>query len=119
QTSRRMFEYIFSYFSDGSATHPRLGMEEIPRQIAAKLPPKSIRLNTRVESIDGHTITLVNGETLTATHIVVATEGPSASKLLPQLPCGAGKAVTCLYFEAPTSPLKENIVVLNGSGEGL
>src|SRR5690606_29604631 len=75
--------------------------------------------NTRVEKIDGHTLNLSSGETLTASNIVVATEGPAACKLLPQLPCGEGKAVTCLYFEAPESPLKENILILNGSGEGL
>lgn len=49
RTSSRMFEFTFKMFAEGSATLPAGGMSAIPRQLAARLPRGSIRLNTRVQ----------------------------------------------------------------------
>ncbi len=120
-TSSRMFEFTFKMFSEGHATLPAEGMAAIPRQLAARLPPNSIRLNQPVSHVQPNAVTLDSGETLSADAVVVATDVSHARQFLPNLPGPkpAWRAVTCLYFAAPQSPLREPIIVLNGTGTGL
>ncbi len=121
RTSSRMFEFTFKMFSQGSATLPALGMGEIPRQLAARLPAAAIRLAARTVEICPGRITLESGEQLSADAIVVATDATSAAQLVPGLECEAitWRSVTCLYFAAVHSPLREAIIALRGAGSGL
>lgn len=116
-TSSRMFEFVFRMFSTGNAVLPALGMEEIPKQIAAGLPAESIRLNTRVVEVAPGHVRLESGDTLRARSIIVATEGPAAARLLGETPV-SGQSVTCMYFSAPHAPLSQPMLVLNGDGQG-
>jgi len=121
QTSSRMFEFTFKMFSQGSATLPAKGMEEIPRQLASRLPPEAIRLGARVTKILPDIITLDSGEQFHGDAVVIATDASTAARWF------AGKesteptwrSVTCLYFAAPRSPLGESIIALNGTSSGL
>ncbi len=121
RTSSRMFEFTFKMFSQGSATLPALGMGEIPRQLAARLPAAAIRLGARTVEICPGRITLESGEQLSADAIVVATDATSAAQLVPGLEGEATtwRSVTCLYFAAAHSPLREAIIALRGAGSGL
>lgn len=120
QTSSRMFEFTFKMFSQGSATLPARGMGEIPRQLASRLPPDTIRLGAQVAKVQAGSITLESGEHFQGDTVVVATDASVASAWV-----GAGEAppawrsVTCLYFAASRSPLGEPIIALNGTGSGL
>jgi phytoene dehydrogenase-like protein len=122
--SSRMFEFVYKMMAEGSVVVPRLGMQQIALQLAAKKKivngDSGIRLNTRVKAIDraNMQVELENGETLKARSIVVATEGPEAHKLLPEIDKPASRPTTCLYFSAPKPPIEEAILVLNGDGEG-
>ncbi len=121
RTSSRMFEFTFKMFSQGSATLPARGMGKIPRQLAARLPEATIRLGQRVAEIYPDGVMLQSGERLAGDTVVVATDASTAAKLLPGLR-GAEptwRSVTCLYFAASRSPLREAIIALNGSGSGL
>jgi phytoene dehydrogenase-like protein len=120
-TSSRMFEFTFKMFSEGNATLPAMGMGEIPRNLASKLPPTALRLKARVASIEHESVTLDSGERLRGDAVVVATDAASAAALIPHLrPANvAWNSVTCVYFSAPQSPLNEAIIVLNGTGSGL
>jgi phytoene dehydrogenase-like protein len=121
QTSSRMFEFTFKMFSHGSATLPSGGMEEIPRQLAARLPPDTIRLGSVVASVQPGGITLDSGEHIAGDTVVVATDASTASRLVPAAaaPIPVWRAVTCVYFSADRSPLGEPIIALNGTGAGL
>lgn len=122
RTSSRMFEFTFKMFSQGSATLPALGMEEIPRQLAQRLPAESIRCGVEIESILGNVITLTNGDQLTAESIVLALPADAAQALVPALELSppTWRSVSNLYFSAPKSPLAgEPIIALPASGEGL
>jgi phytoene dehydrogenase-like protein len=121
QTSSRMFEFTFKMFSQGSATLPARGMGEIPRQLATRLPPGTIRLGAQVTELQPGSITLESGERFQGDAVVVATDATSAAGLV-----SAGRtagpdwrSVTCLYFAASRSPLCESIIALNGTGSGL
>ena len=121
RTSSRMFEFTFKMFSAGSATLPARGMGEITRQLAARLPAGSLRLNSPVASLSPGSATLASGEIITAGHIVVATDAATSAELFPAcFPSPiAWRTVTNLYYTSSKSPINEPIIALNGSGEGL
>jgi phytoene dehydrogenase-like protein len=121
RTSSRMFEFTFQMFSRGSATLPAQGMQEIPRQLASRLPTEAIRRGARVTEVQPGKITLASGEVLEGDVVVVAADATTAARLLPGLVPKAPdwRAVTGLYFAAEKSPLREAIIALNGTGRGL
>lgn len=120
-TSSRMFEFTFKMFTEGSATLPAKGMEEIPRQLAARLPAGALRCNTTVAKIQGREVILASGETLIPDQLVLAVPGDAAQKMLPALALLEVKwrSVTNCYFAAPHSPLKEAIIALSGDPDSL
>ena len=121
QTSSRMFEFTFKMFSQGSATLPSRGMGEIPRQLASRLPPGTIRLGAQVTEIQPGSITLESGDQFRGDAVVVATDATTAAGLVSAggIAGPVWRSVTCLYFAASRSPLGEPIIALNGTGSGL
>jgi len=121
KTSSRMFEFTFKMFSEGSATLPAKGMEEIPRQLALKLPDNVLRLNTKVAAINGTEITLVSGEKLNPEHIVLAMPSDIVQEKIVslKLPEIKWRSVTNFYFASKRSPLHEPIIALSGDPNSL
>ena len=117
QTSSRMLSFLFRMFSMGDACLPADGMEAIPRQLASRLQPSSVRLNTRVVKVARDAVTLANGDILNGKFVVVAVDGFSAAGLLGEAPV-EGKRTTCIYFAAKRSPAGKPLLVLNGDGRG-
>ena len=52
RTSRRMFEIIFKYLSEGQSALPANGMSAIPEQMAKFLGAENVFLNTRATNIE-------------------------------------------------------------------
>ncbi|MDI9867187.1 NAD(P)/FAD-dependent oxidoreductase [Flectobacillus sp. DC10W] len=118
-TSASFFKYIFGKFYEGEATIPANGMQQIAEQIAATIPTNTIRLNTKVNKIQGNTVVLSNGEHILANQIVVATDSYQAAQLLNQpLPTQFNSTI-CSYFEAPKSPLDKPMLALNPNRNSL
>ena len=113
KTPLAMCHFVLRMFSSGTASLPAQGMGAIPAQLAAALPAGWVQLNRCVESADGTGVSLADGERIEARAVVVATEGPTAAKLLDVEP-PRSRSVTCLYFAAPKDPVAEPILVLNG-----
>jgi len=109
-TSSNFFEFCFRMFFSGDAAVPARGIGAIPDQLAGRLSPEQIRLRTLVRRLDGNTVVLDSGETLTSRVIVLAVDAAQAAVLL-----GAAKAeraapgdrsfnhTTCTYFAATNS----------------
>ena len=103
-TASNFFSFVFQQFIKGDAAVPALGMQQLPEQLAARLPAGSIRLNTAVAAVldAGRTVRLASGETLTAAATVLATDGPAAARLLgadlPAPAISAARPTTCTYF---------------------
>lgn len=134
ETTSRLFDFIFKCLALGDNTLPEKGIEEIPNQLASKLPNESIRLNSRVTSIEldeenganSVTVRLENGEELTSeVGVVMAVEEPEAEKLLAgnltvsnRKPC---RSTVCLYFSSDPGrvPSSDPVLYLNGSGKGI
>ncbi|GAA3938554.1 NAD(P)/FAD-dependent oxidoreductase [Hymenobacter algoricola] len=122
-TASNFFEFVFQQFVRGEATVPALGMQQIPEQLAARLPTGAVRLGTRVAAIEGQTVRLADGETLEAAAVVVAVDGEAAARLLPTLrqpvPT-AWRRTTCTYFAADHSPGRaDQLLRLNAAPDSL
>ena len=120
-TSSKMFEFTFRMFSQGNATVPASGMQQIPLQLAARLAPETISYFSRVSRVESDRVQLSTGEQLEADAVVVATDVSTARKLVPDLPVSEPnwRSVTNLYFGAERSPINAPTIALNGSGKGL
>ncbi len=116
-TSSRVLHFVFRMFSQGDVAVPALGMQELPKQIAANLPADNIRLNTSVTSITPTSVTLSDGSNINASRVVLATGAHVAHQLLNQEP-QPSQRVRCLYFATDKPPVNEPILVLNGDGSG-
>ncbi|MGJ5819529.1 NAD(P)/FAD-dependent oxidoreductase [Paludibaculum fermentans] len=116
--SNRLFEFVFKMFAEGDAAVPAEGIQAIPRQLAETLPAGTIRFNERVHSIGRNQVKLSTGEILQAKHVVVATEGPEASRLLGFERTVSSRSVCTLYFAAKEAPVEEPMLVLSGSSRG-
>ncbi len=119
RTSSRMFAFVFRMMADGDIALPRSGMGSIPAQLAASLPGEVVRTSCKVASISPGQVTLDSGEEIATAHIVVAVDGPSAAKLVPDLGLvPAYVSATNIYFAAEKAPMTEPILLLNGDEPG-
>ena len=118
-TTARKLEFVMRNFARGDTAIPAQGMAEIPKQLAAALPAAAIRLNTRVAAIGDQGAQLEDGTFLAAKSLVVATDLKAANRLLGHADSAATtNGVACLYFTAPSAPVHEPILLLNGEGAG-
>jgi phytoene dehydrogenase-like protein len=140
ETSCRMLQFVFGMFALGDATLPAKGMQSIPEQLKARLAGDTVRFHTTVRRIGADHVELSSGERIEAKEIVLATDAPATAQILkesgllgpdtgfelrePGTPlrsdgiCSAGRGVTCLYFGASRSPLRDRLLVLNGESTG-
>jgi protoporphyrinogen oxidase len=116
--SSRWFEYVFRMFSDGEAALPAQGMQAIPEQLASSLPSSCFQFNRRVTALNGTHVTFADGETVRPESIVVAVDGPEASRLLGFEKPVVSRECICYYFTAKEPPVKEPMLVLSGSTRG-
>ena len=105
-TSSNFFEFCFRMFFSGDAAVPARGIGAIPEQLASRLSPEQIRLRTLVRQINGNTVVLDSGETLTGGAVVLAVDAAQAVVLSGASAPGGRlfNHTTCTYFSATTSP---------------
>lgn len=120
QTSSRKFELLFRMFSQGDAALPSRGMGALVEQLVGSLPAGTIRTEASVAEVSEDRVRLTSGEVCRAARVVIATPPAVTGRLVGRRPTEAAAAhgVTCLYFAAQRSPLKDPVLVLNGEGEG-
>ncbi|TVP44611.1 MAG: FAD-dependent oxidoreductase [Gemmatimonadales bacterium] len=119
QVSAKLFRYYFRMFAEGTSSLPSAGIRALPDQLASRLPGGVLRLEHPVRAVTSSRVELEGGGSIDAEAVVVAVEGPEASRLLgDHVPDPGSRGVTCLYFDAPESPVGEGILVLNGEGPG-
>ena len=113
KTSSNMFDFVMKLFSTGDAAIPELGMEEIPKQLAALLPENSIQFETKVRTIENNTIYLEDGSQIVSDKIIIATEAISLARNYIQKQ--QSHSVTTVYFEATKAPTTKAVVILNAA----
>lgn len=123
ETAAPVFLHDFAMFSLGRACLPEGGMDAIPRQLAAGLSEGSVRLGTRVRSVERAAVTLADGSRLRARDVVVAVDWLAAESILPErFQTGAGhraaKSTRLVAFAAPRSPLPGRVLLVSADGDG-
>jgi predicted NAD/FAD-dependent oxidoreductase len=87
-TSRRYLDLVVRSFARGTPAVPAAGMQAIPDQLAAGLPPGAVVLDTPVRAVGRGRVETEDG-TIGARAVVVATEAPAAAELLAVATTGA------------------------------
>ena len=127
-TSSRFFEFLFRMFAAGDTVVPAQGMQQIPLQLAARLPAGTLQTGARVSNIarrdQSFEVQLQSGETMETRAVVLAVPGNEANALLG----GVGgwrvpevrewNKTTAFYYAATHTPVTEPMVLLNGEGGG-
>lgn len=125
-TSRRFADQILRSFVRGTPGLPATGVRALPDQLAAALPPGTLRLDTPVLSVSAAGVTTPDGE-LAAPSVVIATEAPVAARLLAgigvELAVPTARVVTTWYHTPTgTDPIQLSggrpVVVVDGVRRG-
>ena len=120
-TTVRKFEETFRLFARGDTVLPRLGIGELPKQLAGKLPKDSLVLGTEITKVETRAIESADGKRFDGRAVVLATDIDPANRLLGiEDKPGQWNAVDCLYFSLPEDqlPTSETILHLDGTGQG-
>lgn len=132
-TTASVLLFTFKMLADGDTVVPATGMGAITRQLAALLPPGAVRTGVRVQQLRTHHdagttrvsgVMLADGTTLDATHVVLATDAPTAGQLagsaslaLPE-PVGA-LGCTTVYYTARRTPIPGKALWLNANSNAV
>ncbi|MGB1656168.1 MAG: protoporphyrinogen/coproporphyrinogen oxidase [Longimicrobiales bacterium] len=116
QTSSSLFRYYFRCFAAGDAAVPAKGMQRLPELLAAPLEGR-IRLNTSVRATAPGRVILDDGSIIEADEIVLATDAASAATL-GHVEEPSFKGTVTSYFSAPTAPVEQALLILDGEGSG-
>ena len=116
-TSRRMFDVILRSLIVGDVAVPAGGMGEIPAQLAARLPPDRIHLDTPAIAVSPGSVRVEGTREISAATVILAVDGPSASELV-GLPPVESNPATCVWFAADRPPVSGGHIVLDGTGAG-
>jgi glycine/D-amino acid oxidase-like deaminating enzyme len=120
-TSSRVTELVFRSFFRGGVSVPARGMQQLPEQLADRLPAGTVQLGARVEAVREGEVAVAGGDPVRADHVVVATEGPVASDLLGADTLGhvaPGRGTVTLWYAAERSPIGAPDLVLDADGSG-
>jgi phytoene dehydrogenase-like protein len=119
EVSSRRFETILRMLALGGTGLPREGIGAVPAQLAAKLPPGTVRTGARVIRLEGTGAVLEDGERLQAQALVVATDGPAAHLLLGRsVPDPGSRAAACCWFAADEATHLGANLLLDGKSGG-
>ncbi|MBW2410607.1 MAG: FAD-dependent oxidoreductase [Deltaproteobacteria bacterium] len=118
ETSSRVFQYVLKVFAEGDVALPARGMAAIVDQLAEILPIERIRTGARVESVHPEGVVLSSGETIEASAVVLATEGPETARMVGDKAKEGSRGEFCIYYAAQTAPIDMPFLVLNGDGVG-
>jgi phytoene dehydrogenase-like protein len=102
-TSARVLRFTLRMLSTGRTVVPALGMGEIPRQLATRLPEDAVELESPVDSLlrDGDRVAGITsaGQEHEADAVVVATDAPAAGGLTGEVVPEGAVGEACIYYE--------------------
>ena len=116
RTSRRFAELIVRSFVRGTPGVPSAGMQAIPEQLAAALPPGTIRYDAAVTEVGPGRVRTADGG-VGARAVIVAADPVTAARLA-GLPEPAMNSLTTFYFRTSASPARRRMLHLDGERRG-
>jgi monoamine oxidase len=116
ETSRVFADLLLRTFVKGTPGLPARGMQALPDQLLAGLPPGTVLLGDAVRSVTSGSVD-AEGGTWQAKAVVVAADPRRAAGLL-RLPVPTMRASTALYHRAPRSPATRRMLHIDGDRTG-
>ncbi|MFI6446520.1 FAD-dependent oxidoreductase [Kitasatospora sp. NPDC050543] len=117
-TSSRMADLALRSYARGRLCLPADGIAAVPAQLAAALPPGTVRLGVRVTAIAADGVETTAHGRIGAQAVVIATDARSAAGLLPGLRLPDFHPVTTYYHAADRAPIGEPVLLLDGDRPG-
>jgi hypothetical protein len=114
-TSAAYVRLVWRCFALGTIAVPADGMGALPALLADALPEKALSTGRRVTRVAPGRVE-VDGETLHARAVVVATDPRTAAELLPGLEEPELRTLTTYHHAAPTPPADAPLLHLDGTG---
>jgi phytoene dehydrogenase-like protein len=105
--------FYLQMFAKGEALLPEGGIQALPNLLADRIGRSHIRLNTAVNGISSHEITLENGDTFGAQQVICAVDTMAATQLGSPEQAMHHLSTATLYFSAPEAPFPEPLVVVS------
>jgi hypothetical protein len=116
ESSRVFVDLQLRMFARGTPSLPAAGMQALPEQVAAALPPGSVHLGVRATSVSERTVRTDNG-TWSGVAVVVATDGAVAAELT-GIPAPKVRSLTTFYHRAEHSPASRALLHVDGDRSG-
>lgn len=118
EVSSRRFEMIMRMLAVGDTAVPAMGMGRLSELLAGGLGDGTIRYGAPVHALRTGVVELADGGSLSARAVVVATDGPSAARLLRAVPDPGSRPVAAVWFSMPEAPVRGRHILLDGTGAG-
>ena len=115
-TSRRFVDLLVRSFAAGRPSVPAAGMQAVPDQLAAGLPPGAVRTGVRVEAVVPGRVRAPDVE-VTARAVVVATDPATAASLL-GLDVPTTRGLTTFWHVSDEPPTTSPELHLDGDCRG-
>jgi protoporphyrinogen oxidase len=113
----RMLRFVVRCFSSGDNALPAEGIGAVALQLAAGLPPGTIRLRAGVETVGPRAVTTA-GRVEAADAVIVATDAPSAARLL-GVPAPESRGTFTVWLGGEAAPDDGPDLMLDGEGRGV
>ncbi|MFI1399007.1 NAD(P)/FAD-dependent oxidoreductase [Streptomyces sp. NPDC020681] len=117
-TSSRVADLTLRGFARGRMCVPAGGAATLPRQLAAALPPGTVRTGVRVKEASINRVMTEEYGELSCRALVLATGAREAAELLPGLRVPPFHPVTVVHHTAPKAPTTGPALVLDADRDG-
>ncbi|AJE86068.1 oxidoreductase [Streptomyces albus] len=117
-TSSRAADLALYAFARGPLCLPEGGAAELPRLLAAALPPGTVRTSVRVTSVSADRVGTAEHGRLRCRGVLVATGARSAAALLPGLRTPGFHPLTVVHHTAETAPPTGPALLLDADRRG-
>jgi len=114
----RLARFYLRTFAHGKAVLPEAGMQALPDLLADTLGREHIMLNSPVAHLKADRVVLSSGEEVRARRVICAADALSAAALGGPEQTSPHHSTVTMYFDAPTAPFLEPLLMLNGDGFG-
>lgn len=114
-TSARFFHLAWRSFLRAAPVLPSGGMGALARQLADRLGPGAVELNTPVEAVRPGWVE-AGARARQARAVVVATDANTAGSLLPDLEVPGWNGLRTFYYRAPTPPVPDSVITVDARG---
>ncbi|MFJ6213833.1 NAD(P)/FAD-dependent oxidoreductase [Streptomyces sp. NPDC092296] len=117
-TSSRCSDLALRAYAGGRLCLPARGLGAVPAELAAGLPPGTVRLGVQAVAVSADGVDTLRHGRVRGRCVVLATDAVSAAELLPGLHRPGFHPVTTYYHAAARPPLAEPVLLLDADRTG-